>query len=263
MDAINSEDVRGLFRLVGELRELGDQPTAWRRHLADGLGKMCGARAAVIGELVPRTRHDADAPCRERLELVDADTKGLDESEQPGFMENILWIDYRTDPVLSVFLRFLGVDGAQARSHVVADDDWYRSVTANERFRPHGVDDFIMAQAHSPAGAFVAIGLYRAWGDRLYSRRERMLVELVNEEIVRGLKIDAGPRLGPRRRAVLVGLQTGASEKEIAAALDLSPHTAHDHVKAIYRAYGVRARPELMAKMAAHRRRGLRLVSHG
>ena len=263
MEAIKSEDVRSLLDLVGELRELGDDPAGWRLHLAHGLEKLCGSRTTVVGELIHRKRHEPDAPCRERLELVDVGTVGLGPGDEPTFIEEILWIDYKVDPALSGFLKFLGTDGARARCDVVSNDDWYRSRTANERFRPNGVDDFILSQAHAPDGAFVSLGLYRPWGESRFTERERTLVELVNDEVVRGLAIDAGPRLGPRRRAVLAGLQSGASEKEIAAALGLSPHTAHDHVKAIYRAFGVRARPELMAKMAGHRRRRLRLVSHG
>jgi DNA-binding CsgD family transcriptional regulator len=39
----------------------------------------------------------------------------------------------------------------------------------------------------------------------------------------------------------------GRSEKEVALILGLSRHTVHEHVKAIYRAYGVRSRAELMS----------------
>jgi DNA-binding CsgD family transcriptional regulator len=263
MDSLNGEDVRGLLRLVGELRELGEDPAGWRKHLAEGLETMCGSRAVVVGELRPKRAQDGDPTCRGRLELVGLGTVGIEPDERSAFIEEVLWIDYKTDPVLSAFYPYLGVDVARARWEVVGNDDWYRSTTANERFRPNGVDDFILAQAHSPADPFVSMHLYRPWGEPMFTGRERAIVELVNGEIVRSLAVDTGPRLGPRRRAVLAGLQSGASEKEIAAALDLSPHTTHDHVKAIYRAFGVRARPELMAMMAARPRRRLRLASHG
>jgi DNA-binding NarL/FixJ family response regulator len=47
---------------------------------------------------------------------------------------------------------------------------------------------------------------------------------------------------------VLRGLSRGRSEKEVAAALRLSPHTVHDHVKALYRHFGVHSRSELLAR---------------
>ena len=42
----------------------------------------------------------------------------------------------------------------------------------------------------------------------------------------------------------------GFAEKAVAAQLGLSRHTVHNHVRAIYRAYGVRSRAELLARLA-------------
>jgi DNA-binding NarL/FixJ family response regulator len=54
---------------------------------------------------------------------------------------------------------------------------------------------------------------------------------------------------------VLQLLQRGMSEKQVAAELEVSPHTVHDHVKALYRAYGVGSRGELLAKLIAQQPR--------
>jgi DNA-binding NarL/FixJ family response regulator len=61
--------------------------------------------------------------------------------------------------------------------------------------------------------------------------------------------------LSPRMRDTLDALMTGASEKEIAARLGVSPHTVHQYVKALYRRFEVTSRPELMATI--HGRRAL------
>ena len=67
--------------------------------------------------------------------------------------------------------------------------------------------------------------------------------------LVEGLKRNqARPPITPREREVLGCLLTGASEKEVAALLDISPQTVHAHVKSLYRACGVSSRPQLMAK---------------
>src|SRR5688572_27152402 len=50
-DALHSQDIRALFQLVGELRELGADPAAWRRHLVTALASLCGASLAVVSEL--------------------------------------------------------------------------------------------------------------------------------------------------------------------------------------------------------------------
>ena len=54
--------------------------------------------------------------------------------------------------------------------------------------------------------------------------------------------------LSDGQRQVLRLLVQGASEKEAAAALCLSYHTIHTHVKQIYRLLGVSSRAELMAQ---------------
>jgi DNA-binding CsgD family transcriptional regulator len=46
-------------------------------------------------------------------------------------------------------------------------------------------------------------------------------------------------------------LLEGHSEKEVATSLFLSPHTVHDHVKFLYRHFGVTSRAELLAKFIA------------
>jgi DNA-binding CsgD family transcriptional regulator len=58
---------------------------------------------------------------------------------------------------------------------------------------------------------------------------------------------DPNDDLSPRQREILSKLTQGLSEKAIADALSLSPHTVHDHVKAVYRKYGVMSRAELLA----------------
>jgi len=62
----------------------------------------------------------------------------------------------------------------------------------------------------------------------------------------RGLLVASKP-LSPTERRVLGHLLSGELEKKIAAALDLSQATAHDHVKSIYRKFGVSNRSGLMS----------------
>ncbi|MCY2952369.1 MAG: LuxR C-terminal-related transcriptional regulator [Planctomycetota bacterium] len=53
--------------------------------------------------------------------------------------------------------------------------------------------------------------------------------------------------LTARQQEVLVELLHGRSEKEGAGSLGISRSTLHDHVKAIYRAYEVGSRSELLS----------------
>ncbi|MDB4933570.1 MAG: response regulator [Labilithrix sp.] len=81
-------------------------------------------------------------------------------------------------------------------------------------------------------------------------------------DVVRGLETRAEARsaaalddvdLAPRLRQTGAALLTGASEKQIASQLGLSPHTTHHYVKTLYRRFGVSSRAEFMAKMQGTR----------
>ncbi|WP_030567580.1 helix-turn-helix transcriptional regulator [Streptomyces aureocirculatus] len=54
----------------------------------------------------------------------------------------------------------------------------------------------------------------------------------------------------PREAAVLHEAVEGLPGKQIARRLDVSPHTVNDHLKALYRKFGVSAREELLAALA-------------
>ncbi len=60
--------------------------------------------------------------------------------------------------------------------------------------------------------------------------------------------ISAVNRLTLREQEVLSLLTHGMSVKEIASSLDRSPHTVHDHVKALHRKLGASSRGELVAR---------------
>src|SRR3954464_11626733 len=48
--ALRLRDVRAAFRLVGEVRELGADPSAWRRHMLEQLGRVTGTTVGQATE---------------------------------------------------------------------------------------------------------------------------------------------------------------------------------------------------------------------
>jgi len=54
--------------------------------------------------------------------------------------------------------------------------------------------------------------------------------------------------LSPRQEQTLRHLLDGNSEKQVARKLELSQHTVHVYVKALYRRFGVSSRAELLAR---------------
>jgi len=55
--------------------------------------------------------------------------------------------------------------------------------------------------------------------------------------------------LSPAEGRIFEFLVEGLAEKQIASQLRISRHTVHNHVKAIYRQFGVHSRPELLARL--------------
>ena len=58
----------------------------------------------------------------------------------------------------------------------------------------------------------------------------------------------AGPPLSEREREVLEAVASGATNREIAGRLFLSPHTVKEHTSSLYRKLGVRNRAEAVQK---------------
>jgi DNA-binding CsgD family transcriptional regulator len=258
---LTTPDVRALFNVLAEIRELGADPRAWRAHLAGFLETELHCRAVVLSELQPRrTSGTRRAICTEHVSVVDRVTTGAAAADPDRFFREVFWFDHRADRSLDRLIPLYGTDFTRTRPCLVDDATWHRSPIANERWRPNDCDDFLLSARHVGGHACSALALYRPWRDRAFGERELAILDLLHDELRRDFAVGMGPRLAPRARAVLTLLETGSSEKEIAADLGLSVHTTHDHVKAIYRAYGVRARPELMARLATARRGRVRLA---
>jgi DNA-binding CsgD family transcriptional regulator len=256
-ETLSLADVRALLRLLGEMRELGDSPVAWRGHLAEQLSQLCGARAVVSSELSPRTpasRAQAEAAragsCQAATRALAVAHAGLGEADAAPFFRDVIWYDHSRDRTLQRLVPLYGSTFVRSRADLTEDATWYGSELASERFRKHDCDDFIIAMCAVPAaGVICSLELFRPWGAARFGERERLLVQLVQEELSRDFEATCAPlhRLSPRQRQVLTLLRRGLAEKQVAAELGVSPHTVHDYVKALYRLHGVSSRAELLS----------------
>lgn len=261
-DHLSSVDVRALLRLLAELRELGADPGAWRAHLVANLEALCQAQVAVISELRVNPNVDRETTnCAEAVTSLQSIDHGLDERFRERFYRELYYIDHRADDALTAIVPLYGSAFTVNRQNVIADRNWERSWSANERFRPLGCDDFVMSMMPvSSLGVISSMEVYRGRGVR-FGERERLLIELLHEELSHDwqrLERAEGARLTPRQREVLAQLMAGASEKELAYELNVSPHTVHEHIKAIHRAFGARSRGELLARVAKAKGQGSR-----
>lgn len=67
-------------------------------------------------------------------------------------------------------------------------------------------------------------------------------------------------RLTEREWMIVQAMQSEDGEKQLANRLDLSPHTLHSHIKAIYRKLGAQGRLPVLLRLAAAQRRVRRLA---
>src|SRR5215831_4061393 len=146
LDALGLADVRALLRLVTEMRELGNQPSVWRAHLARSLEDLCNCRAVLLAEVVAPTAPRRDG--REVVEMVDVATRGVAESDIDRFVGDLFWLWLDGHPALAPLTRLYPTSFTRMRSELITDADWYASAVANERFASHDCDDFIVAFAH-------------------------------------------------------------------------------------------------------------------
>lgn len=241
-------DIQGVFRLLGEVRALGREPDAWRRHALAGLIQLTGACAGVAG-LEAVQVHGNAGDFAERVEV------GLDAPRQQRVLaEFIAGGHIRRHPGFTYLRRTAGRPFTRTRSEMIADAAWYGSAAVVDFHQALGCDDFLHSRRRLPGfGACDALVLHRAWGAGRFDGRARALVRLFHDELAR-LWAAPAPAAGrpwpPHLRRLVVEFQSGHSEKEAAVMLGLSRHTVHSYAKELYRRLGVKSRGEALATLA-------------
>jgi DNA-binding CsgD family transcriptional regulator len=246
------QDVRTIYRLVGECRDLGDDPSAWRRHALAGLLRLVDADLGIGGELAG---------------LTAGQTRDLGATEvgwENGF-DRRGWVRalelQATDPTSSPLMLGYAARGGWGKSlrrtELVGERVWERSAERNEVYRVVGVDHALYCFVPVPGAAGEVGGaiLTRAAGRRDFSAREAAIVAeafaavgpLVGGPLARFA--DPSPAaLPPRVRQVLRCLLEGEGDKQIARRLGISGHTVNQYAKAILAHFGCQSRAELLAR---------------
>lgn len=231
-------DVRRIFRLMGEVRELGSDPQQWRPHLIQRLQAMLNAEIVVSSEI-----HFRKIPATGKMRVIDIGW-GCDaekhtwqiHTEQEDESPETYWV----------------LAGKPAPS----PDSGEQLVPVKPSKPLYGGKCFILSQYPLPhVGAVDQLGLHRTTTETPFEPWQHRLIRLFHVELGRLWKKDALRRakdpaadLPPRLSQTLAELLEGASEKQIALKLELSPHTVHNYVKALHQRFEVSSRGELLAK---------------
>jgi len=233
-------DVRNVFRLIGELRELGGEPKTWRPHMVKRLRAMFEVEVVISSEV-----HACTTKKPGTLRVIDIGW-GCDSEEN-------LWDIHseRDDENLEAWRLAAGHIPDAVAGEVVIPVKPIASV--------YGGKSFVLSQYSLPhINAVDQLGLHRAFGDAPFSSAEHRLVRLFHRELGRLWRRDVLKNAGnphqdlpPRLSQTLTELLSGKSEKEIAARLELSRHTIHNYVKALHQRFEVSSRGELLAKAGA------------
>lgn len=249
-------ELRSLFQLLGECTELGADPIAWRQHLVEQLPSLFGAQMGQLVEvkvvappfdepfwLAPLVLLDSGWP-------TSSDRKPFDAHMETGRPEDGPHI---TPDLLRRRLKTVHWSGNPNRSA------WLRSQFFNEYVKHAHQDDGLFAHQLIAPDRMRWVILNRAFGDRPFTTRELRLIAALNAELARlnGVRLSRFGEpgvldLSPRSRSVLICLMEGDSEKQVARRLGISPHTVHDHVKALHSRFGVASRGELLARCRAY-----------
>jgi DNA-binding CsgD family transcriptional regulator len=241
-------DVRDVFRVIGEIRELGADPKVWRPHMVKRLSKVFGVEIVISSEVHAQTTKRPPS-----LRIIDlgwgCDAEG-----------NVYEIRSERDDENLEAWWLTKCERKHAPAESAESEETEGVSVPVKPLKPvYGGKSFIMSQYPLPhINAVDQLGLHRAYGDAPFSATEHKLVRMFHVELGRLWRKDVLAKakdptsdLPPRLAQTLTELLAGLSEKEIAAKLDLSRHTIHNYVKALHQRFEVSSRGELLAKAGA------------
>lgn len=243
-------DVRAIVRLLADVAVMKGGHPAKKRTLMNGLAELVDAD----GWLWTMTRVNFDTNTPMSIGLMH---EGLTDEQVTGWIE----AGQRTtgpspeDAPMGSILRH-GRHFTRTRQQVVPDEAWYAHPSVQKHRIRTGIDHFLYSiYPLDEPGVFSGVGLFRRVGRDPFDPRHCRIAHILLSEVDwlhrAELPIDRGitvPRLTPRQRVVLVMLLEGRSLQEIAKLLHISPHTAKDHAKAIYRHFAVSSQVDLMRR---------------
>lgn len=249
---LRAQDVRAIHTLLGECRELGDDPHVWRRHLLNGLVQAPGAGVGI--EVEGATSGPAQPPDG----ATDWGWHGaFDRRVWAGLIDEYTRHGYQFNPAYTSYhaARDAGRGPCFTRSDLLTDADWYRSRYFQQYHRPAGGDCFLGCHIPLGGGCERMLILVRSPGEPDFHPRAKAYLR---EAVVVTQGLIGGPLAGyadpspsalpPRARQVLRCLLEGDSDKQAAARLGLATLTINQHVKRIHRHFGVTTRAELLSR---------------
>jgi DNA-binding CsgD family transcriptional regulator len=248
---LRESDYRTIFRLIGECRDLGADPVAWRLNLLKALCARLGARVGAGGEATGMAR-------QQFIPLSTVDTGWENDGQRQAMFE---WMqrqaESRSPTALLPWREPINGPQIMSRDDVLTDDEWYNSVQYCDYLRRSELDHILFSLQPVTFGSdhYCGLTMMRSLGEPKFSKRDRLFLAILHQQLapIVGRQLAAAnepsaTQLTPRLRQVLDCLLEGDGEKQVASRLGLTPQTINQYVKAVYRHFRVNSRAELMAR---------------
>jgi DNA-binding CsgD family transcriptional regulator len=243
---LDEPDVRAMVRLIGEVAALPGGPARRKRALMEGLCKLIGADSWVWGLSCRRdpTQSEVNVSIMNGGFTDDSFARFLQALEHPEMVS-----------FASKFYTELKEKNAHLtrRRDQVTDDAVFERSAAFALWKAADIGSLILSHRPLDDRSASALGFYRRVARPKFTERESRIAHIVLTEVAwlheQGWPEDRGvqvPALSKRERLTLNLLTSGASHKVIAAQMGISPHTLRDHIKVIYRHFGVHSHAELL-----------------
>jgi DNA-binding CsgD family transcriptional regulator len=251
---LRTSDIRALYELAAELRDLGDDPLIWWPHFGERLAKLTDAQFAGCGEV-----KDVASGKVETLGIGEWGWEnGFDREPWLASVQNFDKDPAYNEPNERYFKRLAEQDGiCLARTDLLTDSEWKRSWAFRELNEPMGVDHYLWCYRSLPRieGHHALVVLCRSLGQRDFSQRDKSLVQAAHAIIspnvggaLTGYQEPSPSSLSPRVRLVLQCLLEGDSDKQVATRLGITRHTVNQYIKTIFGHFAVTSRAELLAR---------------
>jgi DNA-binding CsgD family transcriptional regulator len=240
-------DVRALVRLLGEVAALPGGHAEKKRHLMDGLCGLIGADAWVWALAC---QYEAGRP-----PVYAAFMHGGFRDEQ--FPKYLAAVEHSASAAMTV--PFID-EVRERRAHLTRTIEQishgqFADFEAAPLWREADVGTLILSSRPLDERSASGIGIYRDYGRPAFTPKESRIAHILLTEVPwlhkQGWPEDRGssvPDLPPRQRMVLNLLIEGLDRQTISDRLRISPHTANDYVKAVYRHFGVSTQAALMRR---------------
>jgi DNA-binding CsgD family transcriptional regulator len=256
---VSLDEVSAVIRLVREVCDLWDDPTAWRMHLLNGACQLVDGHVGIIleddhsaapgyfGNLCVTSMVGLPTAMRG---LVQPAISQLDQRKYDDVSENVM------AGVSNMWDQMQRQGWVTTAGNQIADAAAYHASPFYREFRQQiDCDDFVVSiRVVDLPPRPEAILIDRPHGAAAFGLREVALVKLLHDEIAPlvGVCLTTEEHLSrdglsKRLRETLSLLLEGYSEKQVASELSLATRTVHDYVAMLYQHFQVSSRAELLA----------------